>query len=239
MRAWPVLLVLLLPLWAGCLGGGDGDGNDDGDPVPANLIIRILQVPPVAFVDSDLRIQWAVGVDQPVEVEVPFATLFWSSSPVPVSALSTDAYEASSSPVPPFQAPTNFTTTLVFDEAGTFHMRAYATLQDEEYWSEEWTFEVLAEPGTIHDIVLRGVGPAATPDPDPLTMRPGDGVRWINEDPVAEHAMTSVNSPQRFTTGALAPGDQSEVVVLLEPGEYNYIDELNAATVRGQIIVQA
>ena len=70
--------------------------------------------------------------------------------------------------------------------------------------------------------------------PDPITVDPGDSIRWTNLD-TALHSAVSVNPG--FISAVIGQG-QSSVVVFKDPGTFAYVCAVHGASMRGTVFVR-
>lgn len=70
--------------------------------------------------------------------------------------------------------------------------------------------------------------------PNPITIDPGDSVRWTNLD-TAQHSAISVN--EGFISAVIGQ-NQSTTVTFNDPGTFEYVCAVHGASMKGTVIVR-
>ncbi|SET89777.1 plastocyanin/azurin family copper-binding protein [Oceanicella actignis] len=87
---------------------------------------------------------------------------------------------------------------------------------------------------TVHEVDIK----TFQFQPSPLTIAPGDAVRWTNRDGI-EHSATAVatgaDGKPRFDTGLFGKGESREVT-FTEPGSHDYFCTRHPS-MKGRIVV--
>jgi plastocyanin len=251
-----VSAIIALTALSGCLGGDDEDPSasptgTEGSTGPGccgnvTLTVVIINATTATNTSEPINVTWEVSIDGDVnstDIEVEHTDVHWGnesvSDPMGTSAYPNQTDEQSG-------APGIFNATFTIDTNGTYYVRAHAVLNGSDFWSEESIVQVnpgIPPLGEVHEVEIGALlpGQLAEYDPDPLTIKLGDGVKWLNKDRVAPHTATSDDgAPQAFDTGNLASGGsaESEVIQFTVAGEYTYHCSVHSS-MSGTLTVEA
>lgn len=237
-RAILVAVFFALTALSGCLGGEEKDpkdspsdtGGTNGPNCCANmsLTVTILNYTSSANTSEPINVTYEVSLDADLnstDLAVEHTDVHWGNESIEQPSNTTAYGNQSDEDTGPIGV---FNTTFTVMTNGTIYARAHAVLNGSDYWSDEVVIQVSAgipAIGTVHEIDIGALLPAqlAEYDPDELTIKVGDGVKWTNADRVAPHTATSdEGAPQAFDTGNLAAGAESQVIQFTVPGEYTY-----------------
>ncbi len=95
---------------------------------------------------------------------------------------------------------------------------------------------VFAQPGPtkqVSDPQVTALIYGGTYHPNPLIVKRGTTVRWVNREPDS-HTVTSVN--RLFNSGIIKPGGQFKVT-FTKTGIYRYYCTLHPKTMRGTVVI--
>ncbi|HEX9816560.1 MAG TPA: plastocyanin/azurin family copper-binding protein [Candidatus Thermoplasmatota archaeon] len=251
-RVFLVAFLFAMSALSGCLGDdepGESPTNTDGPNGSGSsimLTVTLLNYTTTANTSEPINITWEVsaglGGGNSTNVSVEHTDIHFGNETVvdPSNGTYADQTDGLSGPAGEFNA------TFTVMTNGTFYVRAHATLNGSDFWSDEVVIQVNAgipPMGTVHEVTIGALpslpGMFAEYDPSPLTIKAGDGVQWVNEDAVAAHTATSdEGAPQAFDTGNLAAGAESDVIQFTVPGEYTYHCNVHA-DMSGTLTVEA
>lgn len=129
---------------------------------------------------------------------------------------------------------------FMFEEPGTYYMRAFALVSGENYWTEEYVLTVgdVEPTGVTHEITIAPGGPLGGPNVTDLKITIGDAVVFVNENPLLDLSIEATNPAGAFSTSAPA-GGSSEPLLIFSTGTYTYEASNDVDSSSGTIAVSA
>lgn len=229
---------------AGCM-GDDGEETDDtttssGPPTDTGnqttgWRVTILTYTDMANVTEDIIVDWSVSNEDGRNTTIAMTAVHYGNRSVPSPTSIADYGNVSGEQTA--TSPGNFTANFTHDQPDTLYLRAYASIEGVDYWSDEVSIEVGGAGAGAAEVSMRSaaIGYLSGFDPEAITVNVGDAIVWVNDD---DERHTATSQEGGFDTGQVDGGAESEPIVFSEAGEFSYVCSNHPQTMTGTITVQ-
>lgn len=204
---------------------------------PLVLVVTIESAPPETQTGRAVDVEWHLEAPNGSTAQTLHTGLHYHNASHPTPTPDAYAYEVGTRQNASLNA--SYTARLTHDVNETLYLRAHATAEGREYWSDEVRLVVAAPAPPTYEVKIRPgtVGSSSSfMDPDPLQIPVGAYVQWSNLDDVG-HTATSDNGT--FDTGNVAGGETSAKIQFLQPGTFVYHCARHPFTMTGFEVVVA